>query len=64
MYHNIITGDDNEFSKKKVPGVLEKSLCNRKLGITQHRDLKGPNSVNWNPDYQLAWNESQNVFKR
>jgi hypothetical protein len=51
VHHNIISGNDNVFSKAKNPGLLDKSVANRKLGITQLRDLGGPNSKNWNPDY-------------
>lgn len=64
VHHNIITGTDNKFSQSKQPGLLDKSVCNRKLGITQLRDLGGPNSMNWNPDYSKAWGESENIFKR
>ena len=38
-------------------------MCNRKKGITEIRDLdKG--GMNWNADYQAAWKENHNVFKR
>ena len=62
--HNIITGEPNVYSQNIVPGLLDKQVCNRKQGITQHRDLAGPNSVNRNGDYMAAWDKSNNVFKR
>ena len=39
-------------------------VCNRKLGITEIRDLAGPNKVHAHPDYQKAFKEDPNVFKR
>lgn len=32
--HNIITGDLNQYSNVIVPGLTDKQVCNRKLGIT------------------------------
>lgn len=52
------------FSRNKQPGLLEKAVCNRKRGITELRDLGAGNSMNWNPDYQKAFNSNTNVFKR
>ena len=46
------------------PGLLDKQVCNKKLGITQLRDLGGPNAINRNPDYVKAVEESPNVFKK
>ena len=34
VYHNIITGDANNHSHEMKPGLLDKQVCNRKLGIT------------------------------
>lgn len=64
VYYNVITGEPNVYSQNIVPGLLDKAVCNRKLGITQHRDLAGPTSLNHNPDYRKAWNENNNTFKR
>jgi hypothetical protein len=64
VYHNIITGDTNGYSQVIVPGLTDKQVCNRKLGITQHRDLAGPNRPNHNMQYRNAFNENHNVFKR
>ena len=36
----------------------------RKKGITEIRDLAGPNAGNKNPDYNTAIQKDQNVFKR
>ena len=62
--HNIISGQENIYSAEMKPGLLDKQVCNRKLGITQIRDLSGPNAINRNPDHKSAFDESQNVFKR
>ena len=62
--HNIITHVDNKHSNALVPGLLDKQVCNRKLGITQIRDLSGPNAMHFHPDYTKAWDENHNVFKR
>ena len=51
VHHNIISGDPNIHSHEMKPGLLDKQVCNHKLGITQIRDLAGPNSINLNPDY-------------
>lgn len=64
VHHNIITGQNNAYSQVIVPGLTDKQVCNRKLGITQLRDLAGPNKPNHNPDYRSAWGDNQNVFKR
>ena len=34
VHHNIITGDTNIHSHEMKPGLLDKQVCNRKLGIT------------------------------
>ena len=34
VHHNIITGEPNVHSQSIVPGLLDKQVCNRKLGIT------------------------------
>lgn len=62
--HNIITGEDNKYSFNTKPGLLDMQVCNRKLGITEIRDLAGPNKVHAHPDYQKAFKEDPNVFKR
>uniref|UniRef100_A0A7S3CMU2 Uncharacterized protein n=1 Tax=Strombidium rassoulzadegani TaxID=1082188 RepID=A0A7S3CMU2_9SPIT len=64
VHHNIISGEKNVYSHEMKPGLLDKQVCNRKLGITQIRDLACPNSINRNPDYVQAFGESQNVFKK
>ena len=55
VHHNIITGQENIYSCDKKPGLLENHISNRKLGITQIRDLSGPQSLNRNPDYMKAY---------
>lgn len=64
VHHNIITGGPNLISHEVKPGLLDKQVCNRKLGITQIRDLGGANSKNPNPDYRKAWGENTNTFKK
>ena len=61
--HNIITGEMNLYAAEMKPGLLDKQVCNKKLGITQLRDLGGPNAINRNPDYVKAV-ENPNVFKK
>jgi hypothetical protein len=34
VHHNIITGQNNAYSQVIVPGLTDKQVCNRKLGIT------------------------------
>lgn len=34
VHHNIITGQNNGYSHEIKPGLLDKQVCNRKLGIT------------------------------
>ena len=43
---------------------MPSQLFNRKKGITEFRDLSGPNAGNKNPEYNKAWEESHNMFKR
>ena len=62
--HNIITGEANVYSGVTKPGLLDKQVCNRKLGITQLRDLSGPNAINRNPDYVKAVDKDPNLFKK
>lgn len=64
VHHNIITGQNNIYSCDMKPGLLDKQVCNRKLGITQIRDLSGPNAINRNPDYVKAYAEEPNIFKK
>ena len=61
--HNIINGQPNVYSHAKEPGLLDKQMCNRKKGITEIRDLER-GGMNWNADYQVAWKENHNIFKR
>ena len=51
MKHNIITGEINLYAGELNPGLLDTAHSNKKLGITQLRDLAGPNAINRNPDY-------------
>ena len=37
--HNIITGDDNIYSKEMKPKLLDKSVYNIKKGVTEIRNL-------------------------
>ena len=53
----------NVYSQAKEPGLLDKQMCNRKKGITEIKDLE-KGGMNWNPDYNRAWNENNNTFKR
>lgn len=62
--HNIITGKSNPYSHDIKPGLLDKQICNRKLGIAEIRDLAGPNAINRHPDYVKAIDTNKNVFKR
>ena len=39
-------------------------MSNKKLGITQLRDLAGPNAINRNPDYIKGLGGNANVFKK
>ena len=64
VHHNILTGEPNQHSHEIKPGLLDKQVCNRKLGITEIRDLAGPNAINRNPDYVKAFGENTNIFKR
>ena len=64
VHHNIISGDANIHSHEFRPGLLDKQVCNLKLGITQIRDLSGPNALNRNPDYVRAFGENTNIFKK
>jgi len=34
VYHNIISGEPNIYSPDMKPGLLDKQVCNIKLGIT------------------------------
>lgn len=62
--HNIITGDDNIFSKEMKPKLLDKSVYNIKKGVTEIRNLSGPNAINRNPDHVKAVNDNSDVFKK
>jgi len=62
--HNIITGEVNKYAGEMKPGLLDSQVSNRKLGITQLRDLGGPNAINKNPDYVKSINDNANVFKK
>ena len=64
VHHNIISGEANVHSHEMKPGLLDKQVCNRKLGITEIRDLAGPNAINRNPDYVRAFGDNGNLFKR
>ena len=46
------------------PGLLDQQVFNRKLGVTEIRDLSGPNAINRNPDHVSAINENRGVFKK
>lgn len=62
--HNIITGGDNQYSYNTKPGLLDVAVNNRKKGITEIRDLAGPNQVHAHPDYQRAWKANPDNFKK
>jgi hypothetical protein len=62
--HNIITGDENKYSYNQKPGLMDTQVSNRKLGITEIKDLAGPNKVHAHPDYQKAFKENPNNFKK
>lgn len=62
--HNIITGGDNLYSHEMKPKILDKSVYNIKKGVTEIRNLSGPNAINRNPDHVNAVGENDNVFKR
>ena len=62
--HNIITGGENKFSHEMKPKILDKSIYNIKKGVTEIRNLSGPNAINRNPGHVIAMGESENVFKR
>ena len=62
--HNIITGGDNIYSHEMKPKILDKSVYNIKKGVTEIRNLAGPNSINRNPDHVRAVDENADVFKR
>lgn len=64
VHHNIISGAPNVHSAEMKPGLLDRQVCNRKLGITEIRDLAGPNAINRNPDYVRNLGGNSNVFKR
>ena len=49
--HDILSGEPNKYSHLYVPGLLDKQFSNRKLGITEIRDLSGPNAIHHNPEY-------------
>ena len=61
---NIISGEPNHFSGHLQPKMLDKSIFNRKKGITEFKDLMGPNSINRNPDYVKSLDGNPNTFKR
>ena len=61
---NIITGEQNEYSGHIKPKLMDREIFNRKKGITEIRDLMGPNSKNRNPDYVNAWDQNSSMFKR
>tara|TARA_B110000285_G_C14548590_1_gene348158 strand:- start:118 stop:381 length:264 start_codon:yes stop_codon:yes gene_type:complete len=62
--HNIITGGDNVYSHEMKPKILDKSVYNIKKGVTEIRNLSGPNAINRNADHVAAVGENDNVFKR
>jgi len=64
MKYNIINGGGNVYSAEMKPGILDTSVFNRKKGVTELRDLRGPNSKNRNPDHIKAIGENEGVFKR
>lgn len=64
MTHNIITGNENLYSYNQKPGLLDTQVSNRKLGITEIKDLAGPNKVHAHPDYQKAFATNPNNFKK
>ena len=64
VHHNIISGERNPHSGEMKPGLLDKQVCNHKLGITEIRDLAGPNAINRNPDYVTGYGGNASIFKR
>lgn len=62
--HNIITGGENLYSREIKPKILDKSVYNIKKGVTEIRDLSGPNSINRNPDHVKAYGDNTDVFKK
>lgn len=64
MKYNIINGGDNIYSCEMKPSLLDAKVFNRKKGITEFRDLMGPNSKNRNPDHVNAMDQNSEVFRR
>lgn len=58
VQHNIISGGANLYSKEMKPKLLDVSVFNIKKGVTEIRNLSGPNSINRNPDHVRAIGES------
>ena len=46
------------------PKLLDKSVYNIKKGVTEIRNLQGPNAINRNPGHVNALNEHTEVFKK